>query len=123
MARQAPCPRDNGTFRIDMHRGHMALSGDMDACTAPVFLDAVDHLVRRGARSIDVNLSGLTFLDAAGVRTLLEAQRRADDSGVPLWVHQPSRPARRVMELIGGLDELTFGSFARASGIVHLYVS
>jgi anti-sigma B factor antagonist len=107
---------DGAIFRVEMRRGHLTLFGEMDSSTASVFLDAVDHLLERGSRSVDVNLAGLTFLDAAGVRAIFEAQCRADEKGVFLWVHQPSRPARRIMELIGAREQFSMATGEQGAG-------
>jgi anti-sigma B factor antagonist len=110
---------DDWTFRIEMRRGHVSLFGDMDASTAPLFVDAVHHLVCGGIRAIDVNMAEVSFLDAAGVRALLDSQRHAGHHDVALWVHQPSRSARRMMELVGGVAQLTAGAVSDEVILIH----
>ncbi|WP_051165851.1 STAS domain-containing protein [Amycolatopsis orientalis] len=51
---------------------HVALAGDLDAATAPVFAASVAPLTG----PVVVDLSGVAFLSCAGVRALLEAHER-----------------------------------------------
>ena len=70
--------------------GRVAVSGELDLTTAPVLRDVLESLERR-PREID--LSGLAFLDLAGLRAL-----RARG---PVALVAPSQPARAVIDLLG----------------------
>src|SRR5262245_6788328 len=96
-------------LRVEMRGGHLTLVGDADASTAPMIVDAVSHTLETGMPWILVDLSGLTMLDAAGVRALVDAQNLAATDGVLLRVHHPSAVARRVLGVVGELSRLTWG--------------
>ena len=53
-----------------------ALTGELDLLTAPMLRAQLDALIVDGRRQVRVNASGLTFLDAAGVGSLVEAQQQ-----------------------------------------------
>jgi anti-anti-sigma factor len=98
------------SLRVEMRGGHLALVGDVDAYTAPVVIDAVEHTLGFGAPWILVDLSRVTLLDAAGVQALLDAQAEARRRDILLRVHHPSSVARRVLELVGEFSRLSWGS-------------
>jgi len=79
--------------------------GEVDLAAAPavdaMFAGAVTGTYRR----VVIDVSGVTFLDAAGLRAL-RAGPTADDEGVEVCLLAPSRPVRRILELI---DMCTLG--------------
>jgi len=50
---------------------------------------------------VDIDLSAVTFMDAAGVSTLVQASHRASELGRVLRIRQPSPAVRRVVHLCG----------------------
>jgi anti-anti-sigma factor len=67
--------------------------GELDAVTAPELVD------RLGDPSVDgVDLSGVTFIDAAGLAALVQATRAR---GGALLLRAPSTPVRRAIEVTG----------------------
>jgi anti-anti-sigma factor len=60
---------------VDGH-AEVVLTGELDLLTAPMLRAHLHALIRDGHRQVRVNASGLTFLDAAGIGSLIEAQRQ-----------------------------------------------
>ena len=87
----------------DVHT--IALFGELDLATA----DEVERELRRvegsDARSIVLDLSGLTFMDSTGVRLLVNANTRARTDDCRLTLVRGPAAVQRVMEL-SGVDEL-----------------
>jgi anti-sigma B factor antagonist len=54
----------------------VVLTGELELLTAPILRAQLDALIRDRHHQVRVNASGLTFLDAAGIGALVEAQRR-----------------------------------------------
>lgn len=82
--------------------------GEIDISTsAQLYSGVLDVLRRRRPSRIEVDLAGVAFLDASGVRALLMGQTAAAEVGCRLTVVKPSRMARRVLEIVGLLE--TFG--------------
>jgi anti-sigma B factor antagonist len=48
----------------------LAVGGDVDMVTAPIFSDAVDDIVERRPAALIVDLSDMTFLASAGLQIL-----------------------------------------------------
>lgn len=76
--------------------------GELDLLTSPD-LAAVLEAVSRDRRQIAVDLAGVRFVDAQGLRVLVEGSRRMLDRGMFI-VTCPSRSFRRLLA-IAGLEE------------------
>ena len=76
------------------------LAGELDYASA-----AVAHLALERAgpdlAEVTLDLSRVVFLDAAGVRFLISAQRRARAARRQMIIRHPSRSVRRMLELTG----------------------
>lgn len=94
-------------FRAEANRdgnnsATIRLHGDLDIASAGAARGALEQ-VNAGIQQIILDLSHITFCDAAGVRFLLTAQERARTTGRDLVIRHPSRPIRRVLALTGDL--------------------
>ena len=71
---------------------------------SPDFAAAVQSLSLNGDRpqKVVIDLTGLTFIDSSGIRSLLDSKRRAEEHGVALVVRVPGDgQVRQVLELTG----------------------
>lgn len=59
-----------------------------------------------GETAVEVDLSGVTEVDTAGLQILLLAKREAERVGVPWTFHTPSPPLHAVLELTGLAEEV-----------------
>lgn len=74
----------------------LRLTGELDLATAPDVLAAVEAATGDGTTRLVLDMSGVSFIDSTGVRTLLEANRVA---GNDLSLLAPSPAVTRVLEL------------------------
>jgi anti-anti-sigma factor len=74
------------------------LAGEFDLISAEAAHEVIGRLVCSGL-NVAVDMSRVTFLDAAGTRFLIESQQFARAAGGDLVVCHPSRPVRRILEL------------------------
>lgn len=81
---------DGGICRV-------VVAGELDLATAPELVRVLDG-VEAGTTPVQIDLSDVSFIDATGLRALLRAQARFGP-GVELTA--PSRPVRRLFELLG----------------------
>src|SRR6478609_9440564 len=79
------------------------LEGDLDLCTA--------RLVDRHEPTV-IDVSGVTFMDCAGIAALLRARDRAHAQGRPFRLEGVGEPAARVLETTR-LDRMFTGPAAR----------
>jgi anti-anti-sigma factor len=82
----------------------VTLSGEIDLLTVPELemtlhkLLADDRLLR-----IDLQLRGLTFLDASGISAIIGAHVAAENTGRQLRLLQPLPHIRRILEIVGAM--------------------
>lgn len=77
------------------------LAGELDLSTVAVFVDAIDDVLEDRPRSVELDLSDLTFIDSSGVGAYVTAFRRARAQGTNLSLGARSSLVQRVLELSG----------------------
>jgi anti-sigma B factor antagonist len=75
--------------------------GELDAHIAPALTDVV--IERCGERTVHVRIdaTGLSFIDSAGIQTLVRVLRHVRRHGGDLSVVGASRAVRRVLDITG----------------------
>jgi anti-sigma B factor antagonist len=79
----------------------VTVSGEIDILSAPQLREQLLGSIRRHGARLDLDLSGVTFIDCAGINVLMAARRRAQLEGGWLRVLRASPRARRVIALTG----------------------
>jgi anti-anti-sigma factor len=80
-------------------------SGDLDAYTAPGLRTRLHDATGADAELVVVDLKDITFIDSAGLGTLVGAHRRMQERGGWLRIVRPPPLVARAFELTG-LDEV-----------------
>ena len=75
----------------------IAVSGELDMSNAGKLDATVESLLAQQPGRLVFDLSGLRFMDSAGIAVLLAAANRIDT----IELRDPSPPVRRVVELTG----------------------
>lgn len=78
----------------------IALNGEFDANGVPAFREAVAQAPRDRER-IEVDLSGVVFMDSSGLQELVRVYNAADEAGFAFVLVRPSHPVERLLELTG----------------------
>jgi anti-anti-sigma factor len=86
----------------------LRLTGDFDLSTSPGAAEAIASACNGTAR-VELDLSGVRFMDSSGLHALVSVRRRADRDGCTLVVGPVSDEARQVLELTQTLDWLASG--------------
>jgi anti-sigma B factor antagonist len=80
----------------------VAVIGELDIATVPRFTARMGDLVRRGSLGeLILDLSGLTFVDAGGLRALTELRSRVERRGAVLVLDGVPPQMWRLMRIIG----------------------
>jgi anti-sigma B factor antagonist len=79
----------------------LTVTGEVDSSSAPQVRTRLDGVLDAGARDVTIDLSGVSFLDSAGLCVLAAAHRRAVRSDVRLTVIATSRAVIRPMQITG----------------------
>jgi len=87
-------------------------SGDVDTNMAEVFRDMMLRVMRRHSPSLLLDLSGVSFMDCAGLRALLLTQRLAEMRGGSVCLIAESPAVHRIIDLSACV---TFSRFASGS--------
>jgi anti-anti-sigma factor len=119
-----PAPHSDSDRRIsvtalpDPRPGFAAVEvvGEVDAYTAPVLDACLRSQTRRaGLRELVVHLGGVTFLGAAGVRVLVQADRRCRTRRIRLALRTGGhRAVLRPLELTGAAELVAVDPAAEA---------
>lgn len=81
--------------------------GELDVTGAAQLRETITALLNSGeARTVGLDLRGLTFIDSTGIGTLVVAQRICEQVGVRLHLTAVSPFAARVLSVTGVIEAL-----------------
>jgi anti-sigma B factor antagonist len=110
----APQPEDDAVATVDItteagsREGEwiLVVLGEIDVATSPRLRAELASVLDRGARTIVLDLSAMSFIDSSGLGVLVGALKRLrEQQGDDIVVRGLQDPVRRVFE-ITGLTEL-----------------
>jgi anti-sigma B factor antagonist len=81
-------------------RATVVLDGEIDIATAPAIRRFLMAAISDGDVHLAVDMSGVTFIDAAGIGVLVAAANRAREAGGGLSLLAPSRQVRRLLGVL-----------------------
>lgn len=85
----------------DAGRARVALTGEIDLDNVPMLRDVLQDSLRLAEEGLDVDLSGLRFLDCSGLNVLLALRRSAAAHGCDVRMMNPSRQVARLLSITG----------------------
>ena len=91
-------PGDGGTI--------VAISGEVDVCTEAPLQQSLLRIIRERGAKLMLDVSGVSFMDCAGLRAVLATRRRAEMRGGFLRLIATSAAVRRIIELTGAQEAL-----------------
>ncbi|MEV8018839.1 STAS domain-containing protein [Streptomyces sp. NPDC086554] len=97
-------------------RALITLAGEIDLETAPLVSASLRECLYGGVRSIDVDLTAVTFCDMSGLNAFLRASAQATTAGGALRLHHPSPELRRILALTGCTVLLSVPPARRTTG-------
>lgn len=105
---------------------HVSVAGELDLASVRLLRERWSEALVGATGHLDLDLGGLTFLDATGLGTVLWCRQRALGAGLSCQVVAASPAADRIMRLTGTYDLLVddhpsglsrpAGAAARGSG-------
>jgi anti-anti-sigma factor len=104
--RQGETRPEGRQFRVESERQaaveHVRVHGEMDLAVVGELDSEMRRAEATDAAAIELDLDQLDFVDASGVRLLLDLDRRSGGKGGRLRIRAASSPqVRRVLELTG----------------------
>ena len=91
-------PGDGGTI--------VAISGEVDVGTEAQLQQSLLRIMRECGAKLMLDVSGVSFMDCAGLRALLATRRRAEIRGGFLRLIATSAAVGRIIELTGTQEAL-----------------
>ncbi|MGW0903049.1 STAS domain-containing protein [Streptomyces sp. NPDC002853] len=79
----------------------ITLAGEIDFGTAPLVRSTLEQCLRDGIRTIDVDLTPVTFCDCCGLNTFIEAFQHTTAAGGTLLLHYPPPTLAWMLERTG----------------------
>ena len=92
--------------RLDGESARFTLEGDLDLISGQTVRDAACEALDEGAREIVLDLSGVKFLDSAGLNSLLNTARDIDRRGAILRCQAPQGGEPRVVIDLASVTKL-----------------
>ena len=77
----------------------VAPTGELDIATVDAVRAEVEQ--RRGDEGLEIDLSGVDFLDTSGIQLIVESHRAARAEGFELSVHRAPPGVQRVFKIAG----------------------
>ena len=79
----------------------VAISGSLDALTAPQLTETLSDVMRQGNHKLVVNLAQLDYTSSAGLRVLLSTVKEARQHGGDLRIAAVQPNVKKVFEMSG----------------------
>ncbi len=79
----------------------IAVQGEIDLATADELAQAIDEVFSGGPNNLVVDLTGSSFMDSTGLKTLVMADRRFSDDGREFAIAVNGGPISRLIDLSG----------------------
>lgn len=77
----------------------IAVRGEVDLYSSPQLRTALLDAVPAAASGVEVDLSGVEYIDSSGVATLVEGLKSARENNKDFVLVEPSASVRQVLEL------------------------
>ncbi len=109
-------------YRHDrMQRALITLAGEIDLESASLVGTALARCLSDGVRTIDIDLTPVTFCDCSGLNAFLHAAQRTTEAGGTLRLHHPPPTLSLILDLTGSgflLLDVPFGQLSPPLGSV-----
>jgi anti-anti-sigma factor len=101
----------NSEFSVEEHNHGtawvLAVAGELDLRTSPELEERLERVWAGGAELVILDLRQIEFMDSSGLRVLLGAHQRAQESGRRFALVRGADQVERVLTLTGVRDLLT----------------
>jgi anti-sigma B factor antagonist len=88
-------------LRQDSDRIVVTLEGELDMANAPLLQNAIESAELTAAKTVVLDLQGLTFLDSTGLRIILAARELCWRRGQEFAVTPGSQQVQRLLSVTG----------------------
>jgi anti-anti-sigma factor len=82
----------------------VVLIGEIDVATVGRASDAVNEVMCGPPARLEIDASGVTFIDSSGIATLIKLHAVTTGAGGTVRLRRPSPPVVRILQISGLLD-------------------
>jgi anti-anti-sigma factor len=82
-------------------RAVLTVTGELDAASFTQLRRHLNECFSDGCKDVTIDLSGVTFIDSAGIGVIVGAMRQLNERRGRLTLAQPSPAVRKVLEITG----------------------
>ena len=90
----------NATLNVENDIAKIALSGELDASTAPAFKEKVEEAAQQDVKKLVLMMEELEFMASAGLRVLIFSKQKMG-SDVDIYVVSPQEMVMNTIEKTG----------------------
>lgn len=78
----------------------LRVRGEVDLASSDILMAAAESIVKPDVGTLRLDMTGVTFIDSSGIRSILLIDERCRETGVSFQV-SPSEQVQRVLSLVG----------------------
>jgi anti-sigma B factor antagonist len=85
----------------------LTICGEVDCFSVSSLWQALEDLLAAGATDLVLDMSGVTFIDSAGLGALIRGYKAAQQRHGSLVIREPSTVVTRLLDVTGQLERFT----------------
>lgn len=77
----------------------VTVAGEVDAASSGALRASIKDALTGGYKKVVLDMGGVSFIDSAGLRVLIDSQKLGENSGATLSIESPSDVVKRLLEM------------------------
>lgn len=82
----------------------VTIQGEVDAASSGALRSGVKDALSAGYKKVVLDMAGVSFIDSAGLRVLIDSQKLAENTGATVTIDQASEVVKRLLEMTALTD-------------------
>jgi anti-sigma B factor antagonist len=82
----------------------VTVTGEVDAASSGTLRSGVKDALSGGYKKVVLDMSGVSFIDSAGLRVLIDSQKLGENAGTALTIESASDVVKRLLEMTALTD-------------------
>lgn len=82
----------------------LTISGEVDAASSAAFRGGIKDALTGGYKKVLLDLTGVSFIDSAGLRVLIDSQKLGENTGASVLIESASDVVNRLLEMTALTD-------------------
>lgn len=79
----------------------MKLAGELDSAISSELIQRFEEVVASGVGEVAIDLAEISFIDSAGLRSIVVIERTARERGIVVTIHSPAGPVADLLQVTG----------------------